>query len=109
PYDKMNPKHAALSIGMSAMIAACTAHQPPANDEGSTPPLSFQAACTALSMQSIDGGRIAAAEIVPAGTVPVWGAQSPVPAHCKVQAELNERIGIDDKPYAIGIELRLPE
>ena len=91
------------------MLAACTAHLPPANDEGSTSQLSFQAACTTLSMQSREGGRIVATEIVPAGTVPVWGAQSPVPAHCKVQAELNERIGIDDKPYAIGIELRLPE
>ena len=30
------------------------------------------------------------------------------PAHCQVQGKLNERTGIDGKPYAIGYELRLP-
>lgn len=105
----MSSKHAALSAAMSALLAACSAHQPTANEGDSTPPLSFQAACTALVTQPIAGGRIVAAELVPAGTVPVWGVPSSVPEHCKVQAKLNERIGVDDKPYAIGLELRLPE
>ena len=107
-HNNMNPKYAALSIVMSATLAACTAHQPAAN-EGATPPLPFQAACAALATQSLESGRIMTAELVPAGTVPMWGGSSPVPAHCKVHAKLNERVGIDNKPYAIGIELRLPE
>jgi feruloyl esterase len=94
---------------MSATLAACTAHQPAVNGGSSTPPLPFSSACAALLGQQVKGGKILTAEIVAAGTVPVWGVPSRVPAHCKVYAKLNERTGIDNKPYAIGMEVRLPE
>ena len=32
----------------------------------------------------------------------------PMPAHCKVNGVMNERTGVDGKPYAIGFELRMP-
>ncbi len=31
------------------------------------------------------------------------------PAHCLVQGQLNERVGVDGKHYAIGFEMRLPQ
>src|SRR5579884_2292378 len=30
------------------------------------------------------------------------------PAHCEVEGKVNERKGIDGKPYAIGFHLRMP-
>ncbi|WP_249132727.1 MULTISPECIES: tannase/feruloyl esterase family alpha/beta hydrolase [unclassified Bradyrhizobium] len=32
----------------------------------------------------------------------------PVPDHCLIHGKINERTGIDGKPYAIGYEVRLP-
>jgi feruloyl esterase len=31
-----------------------------------------------------------------------------MPAHCKVTGKMNERTGVDGKPYGIGFEMRLP-
>ena len=59
-------------------------------------------------MQPLAGGRIVSAEYVVPGSVQSFEGSVPVPEHCKVQAKLNERTGIDGKPYAIGMELRLP-
>jgi len=93
-----------LAIVISASVLACKSHNPV------TPAAaSFAATCASLLSQSIDGGSIVSAEYLPPGTVPALGTPSPVPAHCKVYAKLNERTGIDNKPYAIGMELRLPE
>jgi feruloyl esterase len=68
-----------------------------------------RAACSALLSQQLHGGKIVGAEFIESGTATFYGNVSPVPPHCKVYARLNERIGIDNKPYAIGMELRLPE
>ncbi|MEO6292381.1 MAG: tannase/feruloyl esterase family alpha/beta hydrolase, partial [Burkholderiaceae bacterium] len=56
-----------------------------------------------------NGVRITGAESVPAGLT-VSGMAQPyaMPAHCKVMGKMNERTGIDGKPYAIGFEMRLP-
>jgi hypothetical protein len=43
---------------------------------------------------------------VAAGTLQVAG--QPVPVHCRVTGHMNQRIGLDGRPYAIGFELRLP-
>ncbi len=58
-------------------------------------------------------GRIVTAEFVAAGGVQLAppapaGATAPAPDHCLVRGKINERTGIDGKPYAIGYELRLP-
>lgn len=56
-----------------------------------------------------NGVRITAAESVPAGlTVSGMAQPYPMPAHCKVLGKMNERTGVDGKPYAIGFEMRLP-
>jgi hypothetical protein len=57
----------------------------------------------------VPGTRITQAESVPAGlTVPGMAQAYPMPAHCKVSGKMNERTGVDGKPYAIGFELRMP-
>ncbi len=75
----------------------------------------FEQACNGLAGRQIDGaGRIVQAAFAPAGPVDLLppapaGAKAPAPAHCLVRGKINERTGIDGKPYAIGYELRLPE
>lgn len=73
----------------------------------------FKDACAALAQGFSAGGRIVTAEFAPAGAVPLAppappGATGPAPDHCLVRGRINERTGIDGKPYAIGYELRLP-
>lgn len=73
----------------------------------------FKANCVALGQGFAGSGRVVTAEFVAAGGVqlappaPV-GATGPAPDHCLVRGRINERTGIDGKPYAIGYELRLP-
>ncbi len=66
--------------------------------------------CAQLSTRFVvSGTRITAAESIPAGlTVPNMAQAYPMPAHCKLTGVMNERTGVDGKPYAIGFELRLP-
>ena len=71
------------------------------------------AKCSAAAMGVPAAGRVLTAEFVAAGPVPVGPpapptATAPVPAHCLIRGNINERTGIDGKPYAIGYELRLP-
>src|SRR5690242_12459531 len=61
--------------------------------------------CTELFKRSVPKGKVTLAQYQAAGTE---GTQQ-VPNHCKVQGKINERIGSDGKPYAIGFELRLPQ
>jgi Poly(3-hydroxybutyrate) depolymerase len=105
----MSHTRALLALAMSSTLVACAPNPPTAKNDAPTPPPTFADACAALVDQAVPGGKIVSAELVPAGTVPSFGAPSPVPVHCRVEAKLNERIGIDNKPYAIGMELRLPE
>lgn len=104
----MKHSHSVLALAMGAILAACT-QNPPSSTNASTPPPSFESACTTLVSQALPGGKIESAELVPPSTIPIFGFPSPVPAHCRVYAKLNERTGIDNKPYAIGMEVRLPE
>lgn len=72
----------------------------------------FRAACGALSSSGADGaGRVTEAAFVQAGTLPVTGQRGPgtAPNHCLVRGRINERTGVDGKPYWIGYEARLPE
>ncbi|HSV44694.1 MAG TPA: tannase/feruloyl esterase family alpha/beta hydrolase [Ramlibacter sp.] len=56
---------------------------------------------------AVAGLKVASAANVPAKTDGATASDN-TPAHCKVQGSINERTGIDGKPYAIGYELRLP-
>src|SRR4051794_1888036 len=52
--------------------------------------------------------KIGVAEIIPADTVKAPNVPTSIPAHCRLSGVLNERIGLDGKPYGIGFEMRLP-
>lgn len=61
----------------------------------------------ALNCTEITTDRLALPGLKVAQAVEV-AASSTLPAHCKVSGSVNERTGINGKPYAIGFELRLP-
>ena len=73
----------------------------------------FKSVCEQLVRGLPEAGRVTEATFVPAGPVALpapgpSGAAAPAPDHCLVRGKINERTGIDGKPYAIGYEIRLP-
>ena len=56
----------------------------------------------------IAGLKVASAVSVAAKSDGAMAADN-YPAHCRVQGSINDRTGVDGKPYAIGYEVRLPE
>ena len=73
----------------------------------------FKATCEGLAAGMSAAGRITETKFVPAGPVVLLpptpaGATTPAPDHCLIRGKINERTGIDGKPYAIGYEMRLP-
>jgi pimeloyl-ACP methyl ester carboxylesterase len=102
---KRTTKHRALIGAIASVATLATPSFALAQD--------FKMACAALSQGFAGSGRIVTSEFVAAGGVqlappaPV-GATGPAPDHCLVRGKINERTGIDGKPYAIGYELRLP-
>jgi pimeloyl-ACP methyl ester carboxylesterase len=98
----MLKRHATVGLALATLTFAS-----PANAQD------FAASCAALAKGFAGSGRIETAEFVKAGGIPVPapappGTAVPVPDHCLIRAKINERTGIDGKPYAIGYELRLP-
>ena len=73
----------------------------------------FSANCAAAAKGVAGAGRVTEAQLVAAGPVQLAapappGVTSPAPDHCLIRGRINERTGIDGKPYWIGYELRLP-
>lgn len=104
----MKMARAALLIAVSVALAACSSNRSATGSRATDRP-SFEAACAALRSATVKDGRIVTAEFLEAGSVTVYGSPSPVPSHCRIVAKLEERVGFDNKPYAIGLELRLPQ
>jgi len=80
---------------------------------GSASASDFKADCAALAQGFAASGHVVTAEFAPAGPVQLAppappGVTGPAPDSCLVRGRINERKGIDGKPYAIGYELRLP-
>jgi hypothetical protein len=83
-----------------AVLAACSGD----DDE----PAPVQMACTAVTTTAVNQPGltvVSAAEVAAGG---VAGSSATYPAHCLVKGKINERTGLDAKPYAIGYEIRLP-
>lgn len=57
--------------------------------------------CAALAAASLPGTNITLAQWSP--------ATATLPAHCEVIGAINERVGVDGRPYAIRFHLRLPD
>ena len=90
-----------LTAGLAAVQAPAAAAQ------------NFMTHCAALAQGLAGAGRITEAQFVASSPVQLAppappGVTAPSPDHCLVRGKINERTGIDGKPYAIGYELRLP-
>jgi feruloyl esterase len=85
------------------LLASCTTPAPPI---AATP----SGCATTGQAFAVPGVRVTLAEAVAVDTVRPAGQNSGplLAAHCRIQARMNERTGIDGKPYHIGFELRLP-
>ena len=73
----------------------------------------FKSVCEQLVRGLPEAGRVTEATSLPAGPVALpapgpSGAAAPAPDHRLVRGKINERTGIDGKPYAIGYEICLP-
>ncbi len=60
-----------------------------------------------LACADLATGKLQLGGLKVASSVDV-AASDALPAHCKLNGSLDERTGIDGKPYAIGFELRMP-
>jgi hypothetical protein len=71
-------------------------------------PATLIGGCEALQTQfaGLPNTVITGSSTIAAGALQVAG--QPVPEHCRVTGRMNDRIGLDGRPYAIGFELRLP-
>jgi Tannase and feruloyl esterase len=107
--------HAArlLTLAPLALLAACPA--PEKDDINDVPPQLSAATPGTLGIACADLGaklsfantRIITTSAVAAGTLKVAGVD--VPAHCLVSGKMFERTStVDNQPYAIGFEMRLP-
>ncbi|OYX66079.1 MAG: hypothetical protein B7Y88_06405 [Sphingomonadales bacterium 32-64-17] len=68
------------------------------------------ARCTALADAAEDGLAFSAAELVPAGPGPAapGGDAAQLPEHCLVRGTIDRRVGVNEREFGIGFELRLP-
>lgn len=89
---------------LAALAAAST---PPAASTPVAAP-TFAESCAALLGAPLANGKVTTATYKAAAANASNAALS-TPNHCLVRASLNERTGVDGKPYAILFELRLPE
>ena len=99
------PLHRALLRAGAFGLALASAHIAAADE--------FADKCAALSSGAAGAGRVTTAQFVAAAPVPLGppappSVTTPAPDHCLVRGKINERTGLDGKPYAIGYELRLP-
>lgn len=103
PHPRL-PKRASLSSVATATLVVATLA---GCGGGASGPANL--ACDAINTGalSIAGLKVASAVNVAAKTDGATGGDN-YPAHCRVQGSINDRIGIDAKPYAIGYEVRLP-
>jgi hypothetical protein len=101
---------------LALALAGCsTVPLPPWQSAASTAPQparpgTAQAACAGFAQRFAHPGlRITATQEVAEGALKLPGIAQGMPAHCVVTGRLNERSGpVDNKPYAIGFEMRLP-
>lgn len=91
-------RSSATAVAIAVLVAGCGGGGSQAN-----------LACAAITTGAlaIPGLKVTSAVEVAAKTDGAAGGDN-YPAHCQVQGSINDRTGIDAKPYAIGYEIRLP-
>lgn len=66
-------------------------------------------ACSGLTALAIPPGMLEdPADVVEITLAEPLAATSTLPEHCRVRGRINPRIGVNDTPFAIGFELRMP-
>lgn len=101
-----------LSLASAVLLQACGGGG--GSSAASTVPISpaplsveeFTAACSALKGTAVNGGAVTEATYTAASTGDITATS--VPQHCLIRGAMNQRTGIDGKPYALRFELRLP-
>lgn len=91
-------RRTSVTAAVAAVLSAC------GGSGGGNVPV----ACESITTESL---RLPGIKVSSSTTVPEKSdgtATENYPAHCKVTGTLNERTGIDGKPYAIGYEVRMP-
>lgn len=102
-----------MAVPLSIVLTGCFGDGSRSDNEeassGETPatPMSFAQRCAALSGTAVNHGTVSEA-VYTAATEGAVTATS-FPNHCLLRGKMNERTGIDGKPYAIRFEVRLPE
>ena len=93
------------TAGLLALVIACAA-VPALAQSPTTGPQN----CAALRNLQLPGVAISevTAEWIPAGPSAPPGAPTELPAHCRLQAMLERRTGVDGQQYGIGFALSLP-
>jgi len=66
-------------------------------------------ACDGLTALAIPPGMLEdPADVVEITLAQPMAATATLPVHCRIQGRINPRLGVDDTPFAIGFELRMP-
>ncbi|KQP18300.1 tannase/feruloyl esterase family alpha/beta hydrolase [Pseudorhodoferax sp. Leaf267] len=98
------------TISASAVLFALALSGCGGSDDDATPISmtleQFQSACAALNGTAVTGGAVSESTYTEASTGAVTATS--VPQHCLLRGAMNQRTGIDGKPYALGFELSLP-
>jgi len=77
--------------------------------QGREASLAASGKCSALAGRVLPGKvKITAATFVPASTADGQAGKG-LPAYCRVEGTINERVGFAGKPYGIGFALALPD
>ena len=103
----------ALAAASLIALAGCASSPvPTANNLATRPAVGAQAVltCDALVTRfTFARTQLLTVERIAAGQLKLPGIVEAMPEHCVVKGRMNERIGpVDNKPYAIGFEMRLP-
>ena len=91
-----------LALGLLAATAAAAALLPGCAHRAAPGAVALACGQLPAAVAKLPGVRITQASDQPAD-------DKGHPAHCRVTGQLDERIGIDGKQYAIGFEMRLPQ
>ena len=70
--------------------------------------------CSRMAQLATPGVAITKAEVVPAGLAPAppgapGGSGFNLPAYCRVEGIIDQRMGVNGKPYGSGFALALPD
>lgn len=97
-----------------ALVLVCAGAGRAAAQTTTLPPVAPADPCVALATLELPGYPLSEvkAQRVPAGPAPVGPGAPPggtLPAHCRLDAVIDRRTGVDGKPYGIGFAVALPD